>query len=330
MRLSEKEANVLAAIELNAGLSIADVRRVTGYREHTIRYALKALEERGVISRSPFINLARLGFTLHNIFFSLSSDNKRVKDELIEEMLITPEISWIAEFGGDYQYGIEICAFDLAEVQRILYDLSEKFGNIFFQKAVSTQFAAHLLPRRYLSNKKFEVEPLTLKRKGGTVAIDELDEQILSVLADNGGVSHRKLASQIGTPLSTFELRVKRLTERGVIQGSFYGVNPESFGVSSYKLIVYGKGVSKTLRQNLLQFSIKHPHIISLFECFGSWDYELGVEVTEPQMVASITQELYEEFGQELNNIQVLSKFKTLKFVMFPLVEKDAELKEAV
>ncbi|MCB0328270.1 MAG: Lrp/AsnC family transcriptional regulator [Bdellovibrionales bacterium] len=318
MRLSEKEAHILTCLELSADLGIPELRRITGYREHTLRYALNRLVERGIVTKSPFINLAKLGFTLHNIFFSLSSDNKKLKDALLKEMVKTPEVSWVAEFGGDYQYGIEICAFELAEVQRILYGFSEKFGNIFFQKAVSTQFAAHVLPRRYLSKKKVVGQPLSIQSQGGTVAIDELDEKILSALAQQGNVSHRQLAKEIGVPLSTFELRVKNLKKKGVILGSFYQVNPASYGASSYKLIVYGKGVNGALRDNLLAFADRHPNIISMFECFGSWDYELGVEVFEPREVASITQELYEEFGSELNNIQVLSKFQTLKLVLFP------------
>ena len=324
MRLSEKEARILACIELRANISISEVSKATGFREHTVRYTLSSLEKKEIISKSPFINLFRLGYTLHNIFFSLSSDNKRIKDSLLSELEQIPEVSWVAEFGGDFQYGIEICAFELADVKRILYDLSKKFGNIFFQKAVSTQYAAHLLPRRYLAGNKVVGCPLLLKRSGGIVAIDERDEQILSALAKKGGESHRKLAAEIGIPLSTFELRVKKLTDSNVIAGSFYSINPELFGMSSYKLIVYAKGISSSFRDRLLEFSDNHPSLISLHECFGSWDYELGVEVETPQRVAEITQELYDEFGDDMNNIQVLSKFRTLKVVMFPTHQSDS------
>ena len=63
----------------------------------------------------------------------------------------------------------------------------------------------------------------------------------------------------------------------------------------------------------------KHPNIIYMHECFGSWDYELNVEVRDPREVVRITQELYEAFGSVLNNIRVLSKFEDIKYTAYPV-----------
>ncbi|MCB0353213.1 MAG: Lrp/AsnC family transcriptional regulator [Bdellovibrionales bacterium] len=321
MRLSRKESDVLACVELRANLSMPEIRKETGYRDHTIRYALKQLEDRGIATPIPFVDLSKLGFTLYNVFFSFSSDKKQLKQQFLKELNQTGPIVWVAEFGGDFQYALEICARHISEVQSTLSALTEKFGNIFFQKSVSTQFAAHLLPRRYLSSKSASSKPLSIYQTGVTEKTDELDHRILEALAGNGGSSHRRVAQLLEMPLSTLELRVKKLREKEIISGYFYAVRPDQYGYGSYKLLVFGKGISPKLGQRLLQYGTQHPNIVSMYECLGNWDYEIGVEVPSPKDVPQVIQELYETFGDEINNIQMLSKFDDLKIRPFPSSE---------
>ena len=82
MKLTDKERKVLACVELQADMPIDQVRKQSGLRDHTIRYALKRLEERGIIQKIPVVNLSVMGFTMHNIFFSLSAESSRQKNSL--------------------------------------------------------------------------------------------------------------------------------------------------------------------------------------------------------------------------------------------------------
>ena len=318
MKLNERESRVLACCELKADMSIDELRKETGYRDHTIRYCLRRLRERGVIREVPFINLPALGYTMHNVFFSLGSQNKNLKQAFLKELHAHPQIIWVAEMGAEFQYGIEIAAKHLGEVRTILHSLAEKFGNVFYQKAVSSQFGAHLLPRGYLWRTRTPGSGLSLDRSAASVNIDGLDDKILSALALNAELSHRQIAQKIRMPLSTFELRVKKLRQSGILLGYFEALNPLAFGAQNFKILVFGKGTEPKLMQRLKSFSIKHPNIVSLYECFGSWDFELGVEVFEPQDVVTITQELYEEIGAQISSLKVLSKFRDLKVRLYP------------
>ena len=82
MRLSEQEMAVVSSLELRAELPIKNVRKETGLRDHSIRYALGKLEQREIARKVPVINVQRMGYAMHNIYFSLSSDNKHLKSKI--------------------------------------------------------------------------------------------------------------------------------------------------------------------------------------------------------------------------------------------------------
>lgn len=319
MRLSDKEAKVLAAVELSADLGMVEIRALTGFRDHTIRYAISKLEERNIIKRLPFINLAALGYQIHNIFFSLGSENEKLKQKIVTALQESEEVTWIAEMGSDFQFGIDVCVRSIQGVRKLLDSLTEKHGNIFYQKTISTQFSASLLPRGYLANLKKGPKSLTIEPYDEVVEIDDLDCRILAGLSEYGDVSHRKVASALGVPLSTFELRVSKLKEKKVLLGSFYSVDSNRFGMNSYKLLLFAKGVDPELRKRVRDFAEKHRNAVSLIECFGSWDYEIGVEVLSPQDVVAITQEVYRELGDGIISVKAFSMFRSLKTVLFPI-----------
>ena len=86
MRLSDKEKLLLATVERKAGAPMKELTRDTGFREHTIRYHLKRLQERGVVSvKRPSINMNVLGFRHYTLLFSLSSEKQREKKKLLNK-----------------------------------------------------------------------------------------------------------------------------------------------------------------------------------------------------------------------------------------------------
>jgi hypothetical protein len=54
-------------------------------------------------------------------------------------------------------------------------------------------------------------------------------------------------------------------------------------------------------------------------ECFGSWDFEVGVEVIEHISLQRVKEQLLELFSKEILSITILPRFSTLKFNFYPL-----------
>jgi hypothetical protein len=97
-------------------------------------------------------------------------------------------------------------------------------------------------------------------------------------------------------------------------------VSPSKFERQSYKLLIYTKGIDPEMSKKMHAFCSQHPDVVYLFECFGVWAFELGVEVPAQEDVSVIMQEVYEAFGSAVTNIKLLTKFRYPKVRWFPEV----------
>ena len=318
MKLSEKEATVLACAEFRADAPISVLRKQSGYRDHSIRYVLQRLQERRVIAPVPFINLHRLGYTIYTMLFSTMSEKGGVKEGILKAFIASPEVLWVGEFGGEYQYGVAFCTKQFANLIQFLRGISQKYPAIFFDKAISVQISSTIFPRKYLTAKKVGLNPVTVASTKDTVEIDGLDERILSAITSFGELSHRQLALKLQMPLSTLELRIKKLHDKGVIAANIFVVDSAAFHRESFKLLVYTKGLDPQLSSQLHKFCAGHRDVTYLIDNLGSWGYEIGVEVSKSEDVTAVIQELYETFGNLINTIKVLTKFRYPKVRWFP------------
>jgi DNA-binding Lrp family transcriptional regulator len=323
MKLSDQELAVLASVELKAQDPIEKIRKETGLREHTIRYALRRLADKKIIHPVPFINLHRLGYTIYTVMFSVAVDNRKgSKNTLLKSLLTSPYVLWIGEFGGEYQYGIGFCCKTFAELISYMRELSEKHEQIFFDKAISVQISSTIFPRRYLWKKKLNISPITSTFSAdGVYEADDLDRRILSGLTSHSLLSHRQLAMKLEVPLSTVELRIKKLRENKVILADMFAIDSEALGKESFKLLVYTKGLNLNFTEALHKFCLQRNEVVHLIDLLGVWGYEIGVEVNSGQQVTHIIQDLYEAFPGLINTIRPLTKFRYPKFRFFPQVD---------
>ncbi|MBX7143377.1 MAG: AsnC family transcriptional regulator [Oligoflexia bacterium] len=313
MRYNSKDGAILASAELRAREPISVLRHDTHFREHSIRYSLRRLSQRGVITQIPVINLQRIGITIVNVFFSVGAQKPNTQEALVRAFSDADQIVWIGEFGGEYQYGIALCSRRIGESLDFISELSKRFTNVFFEKAISYQYSVWLFPHKYLATKPVGPKHLRVGYTKDTVAIDEVDDRILRALASNGDISFRQLAQKIGMPASSVDMRLRRLQERKVIEGYVHAVNPAALGVQAFKLLVYAKGMNHELSAALMRYCEHHSRIVYFIECLGTWDYEIGVEVERAEDITGIIQGLYERFGSSINSVKLLSKFRDLK-----------------
>lgn len=320
MRLSDHEKLVLAAAELLADAPATTLQKATGLRQHTIRYSLSRLRQRQIIRQIPLINPFIFGLQLYNIFFSIGAERRTQREAFIKMLAMEPEVTWIGEFGGEFQYGIAVMARSMGAVVDLMNRLAKRYEKIFFDKSISLQYATTVYHRKYLTSKVLRIRPRRLESSANSpvIHLDDLDRKILQALTESDDMSLRKVAQKVGIAHSTFQLRLNKLSEVGAIVGSILVIDTAAFDVQGFKLLLYARGLSYELDQALQKFCAQHPNVIYLIECLGSWDFEIGVEVMHAEEVSEIIQQLYDNFGEQLRAIKVLSKFRDLKVKWFP------------
>ncbi len=314
MKLLSRDLSILSSIELRAEQPYQEISKLTGSKEHIVRYTIHKLNDLGVISQKrPIIGNEALGYFFTTLFFSLSSRKQKRKHELVEFLRSNPKVSWVFELGGDFQYGASFKVKHISEIRSFLELLAKKFGNIFFEKALSTQLSFIYFGRRYLSPSKSKRKAIYFSVDEVQQQLDATDQKVLDALTSDSALPKSQLAQAINVPLATFERRRIELERKGIIKGYFYWIDPDKLDVHSFIIMLFTQGISLDLKERLKACAEAETSVVYLTECMGQWDFELGVEVREAKEITRVTEKLYDLFPEEIRSIRVIPIINYLK-----------------
>ncbi|MFO0415749.1 MAG: winged helix-turn-helix transcriptional regulator [Pseudomonadota bacterium] len=318
MRLTNKTRAVIAQAGLRADSGIPEIAKRAKCRPHTARYILTRLTERGILHKRWVIDLMACGWNRYEIFFAAAPGMRGVRRKMIEWLSKHELCTYLAEVGGEFDFEVIFVARDPGEIKKVLAELNNRCGHFCFIKAVAQHTRVCYFARKYLSPVPLPEEKLALEKSGKDFMPDLTDHQILYLLANSPEISQREIARQIGCTPLTVSRRFDLLKSAGVIRGAMYSVGGSLIGAQNYILLIYARGFGPELADKLYHFCLRHPNCTNMKECFGSWDFEVGVEVLEYARLRSIKEEILESFSQDIVSITVLSRFATHKYNLYP------------
>lgn len=108
--------------------------------------------------------------------------------------------------------------------------------------------------------------------------LDDTDLKLLERLQANGRTSLADLGREVGLAISSVNERIKKLTDRGVIEGVFAGLSPEALGLDLLAFIFVGWTDPATeavfLDRVGSEAAIQEAHHVT-----GTWNYLLKVRM---------------------------------------------------
>jgi DNA-binding Lrp family transcriptional regulator len=278
---------------------------------------MEKFREARVIHSYPFVNIFTLGLAEYGFYLSLANRREDYV-RLMKWLRSNRQVAWVLELSGEFNLGIALCSQDYTLVGSWLERFSELFGEAVLFKSMSIRKSWILFPRQYLSTRRLVKGHLACRPSQHLVELDDKDRAIIMALSDNPYSSIRELAQGLQLPLSTVQHRLRQMEESQVIMGYAYELNPETIGAMGYRLLLHTPANTHKLRQQLYAYCEKSKHIFALIECFGSWDFELKLEVESDQELQEEIGKLYEAFTEHVRDIKILRVISTPKLRFYP------------
>lgn len=146
--------------------------------------------------------------------------------------------------------------------------------------------------------------------------IDEIDKQIISLLQDNGRLSHTAVAEKVGMATATVYERIKKLEKKGIIKGYAAVVDAEAIGkpfTAFIRLTMSGaseEGYAAS-KHNFVNVCLHEPDILECHSVAGEDCYVLKVRTANPQDLEKLLERLrcYAIITRSTSSI-VLSTYK--------------------
>ena len=115
-------------------------------------------------------------------------------------------------------------AFDHLRITDIAYAVG--FQDILFQPRLSQPLRRAAICR---ARRQLKAQGPRAGRRGNDVAdIDDIDRTLLSLLQENGRTSYAELGKAVGLSISSVNERVRKLHDRGVIEGVYSAISPSA------------------------------------------------------------------------------------------------------
>lgn len=133
--------------------------------------------------------------------------------------------------------------------------------------------------------------------------IDNVDQQILSLLMQNGQMSYAEIAKKIHVSSGTVHVRLKKMQNSGVVEGTQLIVNPEKLGFDVKAFIgIYLK--KSSMYQDVLKGLEKIPEVVSC-------DYTTGNYSMFVKILCKDTSHLKRVLHDELQELEGIDRTET-------------------
>ena len=309
-----KDKKLLYELDINSREKETELARKVGTSKQVINYNIKRLFNEGIIKKfQTVLNLDDLGINIYaNVYFKLIGATKQKETEIINFLIKSDSVGYIASIGGRFDLSIVLVAKNLQEFENKLdkivtsypelrdYEISLRTFGVKFHKK-------YLVSKDQVKSKEILVKPTKIPK------IDKIDIGILKILSQNSRISIVEISDKLKIPFSTVRVRIKSLEQKGIIAGYSILFDLSKIGFVNYKLFIKSKDKSDKTYKRMLSFVKENKNIIWFFKTIGEHDFELRIEVENQEKYQEIIKELRSEFSAEIEEIETVLIFNELK-----------------
>jgi Lrp/AsnC family transcriptional regulator for asnA, asnC and gidA len=277
-KLDLKNRKILYHLDLNSRQSFSQVGKKVGLHKDVVAHRVKRLQEKGIIVRfNTLIDNLKLGYSCMRFYFNYQYITPEIKKEIIDHFVNFKHTQVVASPEG----GIELCVFMLAknvsEIHSFWQKTLGKYRDYFAEQIIAPFIGENIYAKSFLLDEKDDRINLIVRRGGEIVDYDDLDFQILQLLARNSRIPTIDIAKELNKTTTTIGNRIKRLIELGAILKFHITINWEIIGYKWFKVDIYLKDYNKI--HQIIKYLETNPHLSYIDKTFGYADLELELIV---------------------------------------------------
>jgi len=325
IHLDKIDRKLLFEMDDNCRQSHAQIGRKIGISKQVVSYRLKRLIDQRVITTFyALIDIAKFGFTLYRVQYRLQNADSDKQKEIIKFLSEHPSILWVASTGGRWEMVIDIMAKNVVQFDRILGEIDKRFPNNLQNRDILILVDALHYKRSYLINSRKSEEIIFVGGEPREHDLGKTDLKILSIIAKNSLIQLTSLAEELRTSTDVVRYRIKKLEEKGYITGYRALIHPNTFGYSTYKMLMKLQKISPEKFKEMLTFGNLHLNITYGLKTIGAWDFEFEMEVESDRQFQEIVMEVKNKFSNIIRDYEMLRIFYDHRFNYFPLGAEEA------
>jgi DNA-binding Lrp family transcriptional regulator len=316
-KLDIKDRKILYHLDLNSRQSFSQVGKKVGLHKDVVAHRVKRLEEKGIIVRfNTLIDTLKLGYTCMRFYFNYQYITPDVKKEIIDHFVNFKRTQMVASPEGSVELCVLMLAKNVSEIHSFWQKTLSKYRDYFAKQVIAPFIGENIYSKSFLIDDEDDRVNLIVKRGGEIVDYDDLDFQILQLLARNSRIPTIDIAKKLDMTTTTISKRIRRLTEIGLILRFHITINWEIIGYKWFKVDLYLKDYNKIYQ--ITKYLEENPHLSYIDKTFGYADLELELIVRNMDQLKQIIEDISIKFPKMIRSYTYFSVAKSHKWTDMP------------
>jgi DNA-binding Lrp family transcriptional regulator len=320
--ISEKDKEILYQLDNNSRIPFRQLAKNVNLPENTLRYRIEQFEEKIIINYYTRINSYNLGFNSVKFYTKLKKVNSQIKKEMIRYFCMHKDTWVVSDVEGEFDLVAIFWFRNINEFflswQQILY----KFSKYLLNPTLYFQIEAISFRPTFLINidKRPDNEPFEITKTSSIIKIDNIENNILQILASSARLQTVKIASKLNLTSNIVNNRIKKLMKNDVIQSYNLNFDISKLGYMEVKVDIF---LTEYKFQNKIISYIKTcPNLVCIMRSIGRPHIELEFNVKSFQHFHDIITNLIDNNSNAINNYTYFYVLKKHKLRWMPIINQ--------
>ncbi len=215
--MDKRDNKILEILQRNCRVSLKDLSREIYVSNQAVHERLKQLERDKILSYFTIINYFQMGYNNLHLYLKIQGLDERSYNKKILDLDKIKNITWIADFIGDFDLGLSIFYKSISELESVL----KKIYKVFYGRIKRKE--THLILKQLSSIN----DPRTLKKnyleikKIGNICpvLSDIDIKILKAIQSSARFNYVDVSKKVGLTRRAVKDHINFLEKNKIILG---------------------------------------------------------------------------------------------------------------
>ena len=321
MKLDVYDRKLLYYLDINSRATLGELAKKIRLSKNAVHHRIKNLVRMGIIREFySVINTKKLGYSYFKVYFRLQNTTESIEKEIVNYLVNKVPSLWVNSWEGRYDLMAGILAKDIDEFYNMINNINNKFRKYIQSYDIFIVVYAPHFKKNYLLEQARQQDKIEeFGGKTETIEIDEIDSKILRELAKNSRIQVVELAEKLNSTIDIIRYRLKKLQEKGIIQGFRIMIDYTKIGYQLYKVLVTTQNLNQDIEKEIIQYCLSQKNIVDvIIKGVGLWNIELQIDAKNAQEFHEIFKNFKNNFSSIIKNHETLLMIEEFKLNYFP------------
>lgn len=309
IKLDKKDYDILRELDKDFRQPFSKIAKKVKLSKNSVALRFERLKEEVMMHNIVGIDNELLGYKMVKVFYSLTSYDDKVEEEIIKEVKKHKNILWAARFYGPYDLGICLLVNNMDDLITQVSKFDEKFSKIINQKEIEI-----INKQLYFRYNFIHEKPLNkiyiVAKSPKTYLLTNIEKKIITTVRYNPRMSLIDLASKTRLHPKTIASNLRSLEKRKIIPGYYMTLDLSKFNLDTFKLLIQVQNLKDSKEFEDYLSSVRETKYIT--KMLGLWDYEVDFMCENIQALQKLIDDIKRKFPNKIKNKAIVSFSKRL------------------